>query len=86
MQHLHNLPNFTIDQSVSRRPVITEVWFRFDASPCEIFGGQSGIGTRVSSSISIFLCYCYYYYYYYYYYYINGRYSHIIRICNSLNK
>jgi hypothetical protein len=41
-------------QAVSRRPFTTEARVRSRVSPCGIGGGQSGIGTGFSLSISVF--------------------------------
>jgi hypothetical protein len=40
----------------SSRPITVEPWFRFQASPCEIYGGQSCIGTGFSFRTLIFPC------------------------------
>lgn len=41
--------------AVSRRTVTAEAYVRFQFSPCEIRGGQSGTRTRYSPSTSVFL-------------------------------
>jgi hypothetical protein len=43
-------------QAVSRRPLTAEARVPSWVSPCEICGGQSGIGTGFSPSNSVFPC------------------------------
>jgi hypothetical protein len=43
-------------QVVSRRPLTAEARVRARVNPCEICGGQSGIGTGFSPSSSVFPC------------------------------
>ena len=43
-----------VAQAISRRPLPAEAWVQFQASPCGICGGQSGIGTGFLSSVSGF--------------------------------
>ena len=43
-------------QVVSRWPVTAKARVRSQVIPCEICGGQSGIGTGFSPSISVFPC------------------------------
>jgi len=43
-----------VAQGVNRRPLTAETWFRSQVSPCEIYGGQSGI--EISTCISVFSC------------------------------
>jgi hypothetical protein len=41
-------------QTVSRRPDTAATWFRFQASPCGIYGGHSVIWTEFAPSSSLF--------------------------------
>ena len=43
-------------QAVSRRLITSESRGQFQASRCEIFGGQSGTGTGFTPSTSVFPC------------------------------
>jgi hypothetical protein len=43
-------------QPVSRRPLIAKVRACVRVSPCGIFGGQNGTGTRFSPSSLLFPC------------------------------
>jgi hypothetical protein len=43
-------------QVVGRRPLIAEARGRTQTSPCEIWGGQSGTGTRFPRSTSVSRC------------------------------
>ena len=43
-------------QTVSCQPLTAEAWVPFRASPCGIYGGQSGTGTGFSPRTSVFPC------------------------------
>jgi hypothetical protein len=43
-------------EAFSRRPLTGKARIRSQASPCEIYGGQSGAGTGFSPSSSVFRC------------------------------
>jgi hypothetical protein len=42
--------------AVRHRPLTVETWARSQASPCKIYGGQSGTVTGFSPSTSVFPC------------------------------
>ena len=49
MYQVFNYFGTTMAEAVSFRSVTSVAWVQFQVTPCEICGGQSGIGTGLSS-------------------------------------